>query len=60
MPARTYPYPLGFDELWDQSTKVELPDTSACIASIDRLTLMKRKASRRRDLPDIEPAAKIE
>ncbi len=39
-------YPLDFEELWTQGTKVELPGASLRIASIDHLILMKRKASR--------------
>jgi hypothetical protein len=37
-------YPLDFDELWDQGTKIDLPDTSLRIASIDHL---KRRIVRR-------------
>jgi predicted nucleotidyltransferase len=52
-------YPLDFDELWDQSTKIDLPDTSLRIASIDHLILMKRKAGRPQDLLDIKQLEKI-
>lgn len=52
-------YPLDFDELWDQGTKIDLPSTSLRIASIDHLILMKRKASRPQDLLDIEQLEKI-
>jgi predicted nucleotidyltransferase len=52
-------YPLDFDELWDQGTKIELPGTSLRIASIDHLILMKRKASRPQDLLDVEQLEKI-
>lgn len=52
-------YPLDFDELWDQSTKIDMPGTSLRIASIDHLILMKRKASRPQDLRDIERLEKI-
>jgi hypothetical protein len=52
-------YPLDFDELWDQGTKIDLPDTSLRIASIDHLILMKRKANRPQDLLDIEQLEKI-
>jgi len=52
-------YPLDFDELWDQGTKIDLPGTSLRIASIDHLILMKRKASRPQDLLDIEQLEKI-
>ncbi len=52
-------YPLDFEELWTQGTKVELPGTSLRIASIDHLILMKRKASRAQDLLDIEQLERI-
>jgi hypothetical protein len=52
-------YPLDFDELWDQGTKIDLPDTSLRIASIDHLILMKRKAARPQDLQDIEQLQRI-
>ena len=52
-------YPLDFDELWDQGTKIDLPDTSLRIASIDHLILMKRKAARPQDLQDIEQLERI-
>src|SRR6266436_1687347 len=52
-------YPLDFDELWDQCTKIDLPGTSLRIASIDHLILMKRKVSRPQDLLDIEQLEKI-
>jgi hypothetical protein len=52
-------YPLNFDELWDQGTKIDLPNTSLRVASIDHLILMKRKASRLQDLLDIEQLEKI-
>ena len=52
-------YPLDFDELWDQGTKIDLPDTVLRIASIDHLILMKRQASRPQDLLDIEQLEKI-
>jgi hypothetical protein len=52
-------YPLDFDELWDQGTKIDLPSTSLRIASIDHLILMKLKASRPQDLLDIEQLEKI-
>jgi hypothetical protein len=52
-------YPLDFDELWDQGTNIDLPDTSLRIASIDHLILMKRKANRPQDLLDIEQLEKI-
>jgi predicted nucleotidyltransferase len=52
-------YPLDFDELWNQGTKIDLPGTSLRIASIDHLILMKRKASRPQDLLDVEQLEKI-
>ncbi|MDP9008238.1 MAG: nucleotidyl transferase AbiEii/AbiGii toxin family protein [Pseudomonadota bacterium] len=52
-------YPLDFDELWDQGTKIDLPDTVLRIAWIDHLILMKRQASRPQDLLDIEQLEKI-
>jgi predicted nucleotidyltransferase len=52
-------YPLDFDELWNQGTKINLPGTSLRIASIDHLILMKRKASRPQDLLDVEQLEKI-
>jgi hypothetical protein len=52
-------YPFDFDELWDQSTKIDLPDTSLRIASIDHLIQMKRKANRPQDLLDIKQLEKI-
>jgi hypothetical protein len=52
-------YPLDFDQLWDQGTKVELPGGSLRIASIDHLIFMKRKANRLQDLLDIEQLEKI-
>jgi hypothetical protein len=52
-------YPLDFDELWDQGTKIDLPGTTLRIASIDHLISMKRKASRPQDLLDIEQLEKI-
>ena len=52
-------YPLDFDELWDQGTKIDLPGTSLRIASIDHLILMKRKVRRPQDLLDIEQLEKI-
>jgi hypothetical protein len=45
--------------LWDQGTKIDLPDTSLRIASIDHLILMKRKAARPQDLQDIEQLERI-
>jgi len=52
-------YPLDFDELWDQGTKIDLPGTSLRIASIDHLILMKREAARPQDLLDVEQLEKI-
>ena len=52
-------YPFDFDELWDQSMKIDLRDTSLRIASIDHLILMKRKANRPQDLLDIKQLEKI-
>jgi len=52
-------YPLDFDALWDQSTKIDLQGTSLRIASIDHLILMKREASRPQDLLDIGQLEKI-
>ena len=52
-------YPFDFDELWDQSTQVDLPGASPRIASIDHLISMKREANRPQDLLDIEQLEKI-
>ena len=52
-------YPLDFDELWDQGTKIDLPGTSLRIASIDHLISMKREAARPQDLLDVEQLEKI-
>jgi predicted nucleotidyltransferase len=52
-------YPFDFDELWNQSTKIDLPGASLRIASIDHLISMKREASRPQDLLDIEQLEKI-
>ncbi|MCL4778661.1 MAG: nucleotidyltransferase [Gammaproteobacteria bacterium] len=47
-------YPLDFESLWNDGTKIDLPGTSLRIASIDHLILMKRRAGRAQDLVDIE------
>lgn len=52
-------YPLDFDELWNQSIEIELPETSLRIASIEHLILMKRGAGRPQDLADIEALEKL-
>ena len=52
-------YPLDFDELWNQATKVDLPGSSPRIASIDHLIRMKRAAGRPQDLLDIEKLGKL-
>jgi hypothetical protein len=52
-------YPFDFDELWDQSTQVDLPGASPRIASIAHLISMKREANRPQDLLDIEQLEKI-
>jgi hypothetical protein len=52
-------YPLDFDELWNDCTKIELVNISLRIASIDHLILMKSVANRPQDLLDIEQLEKI-
>jgi Nucleotidyl transferase AbiEii toxin, Type IV TA system len=52
-------YPLDFEALWNQSTKIDLPGSSLRIASINHLISMKREASRPQDLLDIEQLEKI-
>jgi len=52
-------YPLDFDELWDQGTKVDLPGTSLRIASIEHLIRMKVEANRPQDRLDVEQLEKI-
>jgi hypothetical protein len=52
-------YPLDFDELWNDGTKIDLPGASPRIASIEHLILMKRKANRPQDRLDIEQLEKI-
>ncbi len=47
-------YPLDFDALWNEGTKIELTGTSLRIASIEHLIAMKRNAGRPQDLIDIE------
>lgn len=47
-------YPLDFESLWNDGTKIDLPGTSLRIASINHLILMKRRAGRAQDLVDIE------
>ncbi len=46
-------YPLDFDALWNEGTKIDLPGTSLRIASIKHLIVMKRNAGRPQDLVDI-------
>jgi hypothetical protein len=52
-------YPVDFEELWSQGTKIDLPETSLRIASIDHLVLMKRQAGRAQDLLDVEKLEKL-
>ena len=52
-------YPLDFDELWNESTMINLPSATLRIASIDHLILMKRAANRPQDLQDIHQLEKI-
>jgi predicted nucleotidyltransferase len=52
-------YPLDFEELWNDGTKIDLGLTSLRIASIDHLILMKRAANRPQDLLDIEQLENI-
>ena len=52
-------YPVEFEALWSQGTKISLPAASLRIASIDHLILMKREAGRAQDLLDIEMLGKI-
>lgn len=47
-------YPVDFEALWADGTRIDLPDTSLRIASIDHLIQMKRQAGRPQDLVDIE------
>lgn len=47
-------YPVDFDALWADGTRIDLPDSSLRIASIDHLIQMKRQAGRPQDLIDIE------
>ena len=53
-------YPLDFDELWNQSTEIQLPLASLRIASINHLIQMKRIAGRIQDLLDIEKLEKLQ
>jgi hypothetical protein len=46
-------------ELWSHGTKIDLPETSLRIASIDHLVLMKRQAGRPQDLLDVEKLEKL-
>jgi hypothetical protein len=52
-------YPVDFEELWSHGTKIDLPETSLRIASIDHLVLMKRQAGRPQDLLDVEKLEKL-
>jgi hypothetical protein len=52
-------YPVDFEELWSHGTKIDLPETSLRIASIDHLVLMKRQAGRAQDLLDVEKLEKL-
>ena len=52
-------YPVDFEELWGHGTKIDLPETSLRIASIDHLVLMKRQAGRPQDLLDVEKLEKL-
>jgi hypothetical protein len=52
-------YPVDFEELWSQGAKIDLPETSLRIASIDHLVLMKRQAGRAQDLLDVEKLEKL-
>jgi len=47
-------YPLDFEALWNDGTRIDLPGISLRIASIDHLIVMKRHAGRPQDLIDIE------
>jgi hypothetical protein len=46
--------PIDFDGMWKRSRIVDLGSTSARIASIDDLIVMKRSAGRPQDLADVE------
>jgi hypothetical protein len=52
-------YPIDFEELWSHGIKIDLPETSLRIASIDHLILMKRQAGRPQDLLDVEKLEKL-
>jgi hypothetical protein len=52
-------YPVDLEELWSHGIKIELPETSLRIASIDHLILMKRQAARPQDLLDVEKLEKL-
>src|SRR4051794_24347623 len=51
--------PLPFDDLYSRSIAVELGKTTASLASIDDLIVMKRAAGRPRDLEDIEALLRL-
>ena len=52
-------YPIDFEELWSHGSKIDLPESSLRIASIDHLILMKRQAGRAQDMLDVEKLGKL-
>jgi len=47
-------YPLAFDSLWEQATRVEVEGYPVRLASPEHLVDMKRQAGRPKDLEDIK------
>jgi len=52
-------YPIGFEDLWERSEVVALPEGSVRIASLEDLLRIKREAGRPKDLLDVEELRRL-